>query len=93
MRSKPKMTACTNMERNPVFIFRKSTGRFLPGIWKINPGARNANSAVAMIGAPQSFIFKLTAGIVLICRLRRRIEACVSSYFLYTPGRLDRQSR
>lgn len=61
MRSKPKMTVCTNMERKPVFIFRKSTGRFLPGIWKINPGARNANSAVAMMGAPQSFILKLTA--------------------------------
>lgn len=38
-------------------MFKNPTGRSFPGIWKISPGDRNANSAAAMIGAPQSFIF------------------------------------
>lgn len=57
MRSKPKRTAWTKIEIQLVFMFMKSTGVIFPGIWNSNPGDKNANSDVAIIGAAQSFIF------------------------------------
>lgn len=50
------MTAWTRMDTPLVFMFMKSTGRCRPGICRMPPGHRRANSADAMIGGAQSFI-------------------------------------
>jgi hypothetical protein len=50
------MTAWTIMDAKLVFMFMKSTGRCRPGICRMPPGHRSANSAVAMIAGAQSII-------------------------------------
>lgn len=44
------------MEATLVCMFMNWNGYSFPGIWKSNPGDKNAKSAAAISGAAQSFI-------------------------------------